>query len=100
MVRFKHRYLLIDILYPPASHSDSNVDTTTTIINKSKHTHTITDNANKIHLLIHRPTPDTLTPQSLARAVREHVAEMFGDWGMGRLGGGGAGGISGMYISF
>ncbi|PGH03482.1 ribonuclease P/MRP protein subunit POP5 [Blastomyces parvus] len=97
MVRFKHRYLLIDILYPPASHSDSIVDTSTAA--KSKHTHTIPNNEKDIHLLIHRPTTDTLTPQSLARAVREHVAEMFGDWGMGRLGGSGAGGVSVKYLS-
>ncbi|OAX82187.1 hypothetical protein ACJ72_03456 [Emergomyces africanus] len=96
MVRFKHRYLLIDILYPPASQPGSDIraaSTTTTTTAKPLHTLTITNNGNNnIHLLIHRPTPDTLTPQSLARAVREHVAEMFGDWGMGRLGGGGAGG--------
>ncbi|KLJ07202.1 ribonuclease P/MRP protein subunit POP5 [Blastomyces silverae] len=99
MVRFKHRYLLIDILYPPASHSDSigGAAASTTAI--SKHTHTIPNNAKDIHLLIHRPTTDTLTPQSLARSVREHVAEMFGDWGMGRLGGSGAGGISVKYLS-
>ncbi|EEH05579.1 predicted protein [Histoplasma capsulatum G186AR] len=88
MVRLKHRYLLVDILYPPAS-----VDATTPA--KSKHT---PNNAKDIHLLIHRPTTDTLTPQSLARAVREHVAEMFGDWGMGRLGGSSAGGVSGTCV--
>ncbi|EDN08436.1 conserved hypothetical protein [Histoplasma mississippiense (nom. inval.)] len=93
MVRLKHRYLLVDILYPPAS-----VDATTPA--KSKHTHSIPNNAKDIHLLIHRPTTDTLTPQSLARAVREHVAEMFGDWGMGRLGGNSAGGVSGTEIPF
>ncbi|QSS63003.1 Rpp14 family protein [Histoplasma capsulatum] len=92
MVRLKHRYLLVDILYPPAS-----VDATTPA--KSKHTHSIPNNAKDIHLLIHRPTTDTLTPQSLARAVREHVAEMFGDWGMGRLGGNSAGGVSVKYLS-
>ncbi|OJD21110.1 hypothetical protein ACJ73_07549 [Blastomyces percursus] len=98
MVRFKHRYLLIDILYPPASHSDSIVDAASTTA-KSKRTPTIPNNAKDIRLLIHRPTTDTLTPQSLARAVREHVAEMFGDWGMGRLGGSGAGGVSVKYLS-
>ena len=29
--------------------------------------------------------------------VREEVAEIFGDWGVGRLGGVTAGGVSGMY---
>jgi hypothetical protein len=29
--------------------------------------------------------------------VREEVAEIFGDWGVGRLGGVGAGGVSGAF---
>ncbi|KAF3490855.1 phosphatidylserine decarboxylase [Arthroderma uncinatum] len=42
---------------------------------------------------------DALTPQALARMVREAVAEMFGDWGMGKLGGAGAGAVSVKYLS-
>lgn len=82
MVRLKHRYLLLNILYPP--HTDAQK---TQLDEKA------------FHLQLHRPTPDALTPQALARMVREAVAEMFGDWGMGRLGGAGAGAVSGVFTS-
>ncbi|PYI23121.1 hypothetical protein BO86DRAFT_389963 [Aspergillus japonicus CBS 114.51] len=83
MVRIKHRYLLLDILYPdpttwprkPVSVSSSSTP----------------------QLQIHAPTSDALTPSLLAKLVREQVAELFGDWGVGRLGGAGAGGVSGMF---
>ncbi|KKA24068.1 Rpp14 family [Rasamsonia emersonii CBS 393.64] len=71
MVRIKHRYLLIDILYPELS-----------IPSSTK----ITSPSLKTHLQFHAPTPDALTPGLLAKMVREEVAEMFGDWGVGRLG--------------
>ncbi|OJK04352.1 hypothetical protein ASPACDRAFT_1851342 [Aspergillus aculeatus ATCC 16872] len=86
MVRIKHRYLLLDILYPdpttwprpkPASASSSSTP----------------------QLQIHAPTSDALTPSLLAKLVREQVAELFGDWGVGRLGGAGAGGVSVKYLS-
>ena len=84
MVRLKLRYLLVDILYPP-----SNVTSTVSTDQKrSKY-------EKQIHLQIHRPTSDELKPYVLARMVREKVAELFGDWGMGKLGGAGAGGVSG-----
>ncbi|OJJ44948.1 hypothetical protein ASPZODRAFT_17860 [Penicilliopsis zonata CBS 506.65] len=81
MVRVKHRYLLLDILYPSTSTKPSS-----------------TSSSNRV-LSIHAPTPDTLTPGLLAKMVREEVAEIFGDWGVGRLGGAGAGGISVKYLS-
>ncbi|RAH50343.1 Rpp14/Pop5 family protein [Aspergillus brunneoviolaceus CBS 621.78] len=90
MVRIKHRYLLLDILYPdpttwprrhpPASTSSSSSSTIP-------------------QLQIHAPTSDALTPSLLAKLVREQVAELFGDWGVGRLGGAGAGGVSVKYLS-
>ncbi|KAK2819991.1 hypothetical protein FQN49_007828 [Arthroderma sp. PD_2] len=83
MVRLKHRYLLVNILYPPQTGS---------VQQKQR-------DENEFHLQIHRPTTDALTPQALARMVREAVAEMFGDWGMGKLGGAGAGAISVKYLS-
>ncbi|KAM5433538.1 RNA-binding protein pop5 [Microsporum ferrugineum] len=82
MVRLKHRYLLVNILYPPQTGSEQ------------KH-----GDENDFHLQVHRPTADALTPQALARMVRESVAEMFGDWGMGKLGGAGAGAVSVKYLS-
>ncbi|KAK2810994.1 hypothetical protein FQN50_002587 [Emmonsiellopsis sp. PD_5] len=94
MVRFKHRYLLIDILYPPSPTSFAS-----TAKSKSKSKSTSIDTQTRTHLAIHHPTPDTLTPQALARAVRESVEEMYGDWGVGRLGGAGAGGLSVKYLS-
>ncbi|PGH08101.1 hypothetical protein AJ79_06101 [Helicocarpus griseus UAMH5409] len=92
MVRFKHRYLLIDIIYPPTPSDPSTA-------NKPRTNTTLLTSASNIHLQIHRPTPDTLTPPALARAVREAVSELYGDWGMGRVGGGGGGGVSVKYLS-
>jgi ribonuclease P/MRP protein subunit POP5 len=74
MVRIKHRYLLIDILYP----------TTTT-----------TSPPTPTHLTFHAPTPDTFKPGLLAKLLRERVAFLYGDWGVGKLGGSGANGVSG-----
>ncbi|KAL2849548.1 Rpp14/Pop5 family-domain-containing protein [Aspergillus pseudoustus] len=87
MVRVKHRYLLVDILYPePFSSSSISASAT-----KSR--------AQENQLRIHSPTSDALTPSLLAKMVRDEVAEMFGDWGVGRLGGVGAGGVSVKYLS-
>ncbi|ODM20203.1 hypothetical protein SI65_05191 [Aspergillus cristatus] len=86
MVRIKQRYLLLDILYPdPSSWPKS-----------------IPDDANletNNHLRIHSPTADTLSPGLLAKLIREQVSELFGDWGVGRLGGSNAGGVSVKYLS-
>jgi hypothetical protein len=84
MVRVKHRYLLIDILYPPSDLPNA----VSKDQQRSKY-------EKQIHLQIHRPTSDELTPQVLARMVRQSVGELFGDWGMGKLGGAGIGGVSG-----
>ncbi|KAK2788834.1 hypothetical protein FQN53_003021 [Emmonsiellopsis sp. PD_33] len=70
MVRFKHRYLLIDILYPPSPASFASSA-------KPKSTSKSIDTQTRTHLAIHHPTPDTLTPQALARAVRESVEEIY-----------------------
>ncbi|KAL2819789.1 Rpp14/Pop5 family-domain-containing protein [Aspergillus granulosus] len=88
MVRVKHRYLLVDILYPEPSSSPSSSSTSAT---KS--------HAQQSQLRIHAPTSDALTPSLLAKMVRDEVAEIFGDWGVGRLGGVGAGGVSVKYLS-
>ncbi|EAW06742.1 Rpp14/Pop5 family protein [Aspergillus clavatus NRRL 1] len=87
MVRVKHRYLLLDILYPEPSWPSA---PTTKPTPQSR---TIAK------LRIHAPTSDALTPALLAKMVREQVAETFGDWGMGRLGGVSAGGVSVKYLS-
>ncbi|KAB8079325.1 Rpp14/Pop5 family-domain-containing protein [Aspergillus leporis] len=87
MVRVKHRYLLIDILYPDPSTWPST--------SQSKKA----PQQAQSQLRIHSPTSDALTPSLLAKMVREEVAEIFGDWGVGRLGGVGAGGVSVKYLS-
>ncbi|CEL09446.1 hypothetical protein ASPCAL12581 [Aspergillus calidoustus] len=84
MVRVKHRYLLVDILYPEPFSSPSSASTTF---------------ATKSQLRIHAPTSDALTPSLLAKMIRDEVADVFGDWGVGRLGGVGAGGVSVKYLS-
>lgn len=74
MVRLKHRYLLLQILYPQPPAASSNTDKTP-------------KTEREYSLQLHRPTPDTLTPAALARAVRDAVGETYGDWGVGKLGG-------------
>ncbi|KAL2870654.1 Rpp14/Pop5 family protein [Aspergillus lucknowensis] len=88
MVRVKHRYLLVNILYPEPSASPSS---SSTAVSKT--------HAQQSQLRIHAPTSDALTPSLLARMIRDEVAEIFGDWGIGRLGGVGAGGVSVKYLS-
>lgn len=81
MVRIKSRYLLLDILYP-----DSN-----TWPSSSKPSTSPT----AAQLAIHAPTSDALTPGLLAKMIREEVGEMYGDWGVGKLGGASATGVQG-----
>jgi Rpp14/Pop5 family. len=88
MVRVKHRYLLINILYPAPSADGPSA--------ASAGTGKGIDPEMQVRLRIHAPTPETLSPGLLAKMVREEISEMFGDWGVGRLGGAGAGGVSGM----
>ncbi|KAL4990137.1 Rpp14/Pop5 family-domain-containing protein [Aspergillus falconensis] len=88
MVRVKHRYLLVEILYPDPSSSPS-LSSTTSFKNHGQQS----------QLRFHAPTSDALTPSLLAKMVRDEVAQMFGDWGIGRLGGVGAGGVSVKYLS-
>lgn len=80
MVRLKNRYLLLDILYPDPSTWPSKNPTST-------------------QLAIHSPTSDALTPGLLAKMIREEVGEMYGDWGVGKLGGAAATGINGTSFS-
>ncbi|KJF60432.1 ribonuclease P/MRP protein subunit POP5 [Coccidioides immitis RS] len=91
MVRLKHRYLLVNILYPPTSSSAVPGAKSRALGKDAPDT--------QFHLQVCRPTPDCLTAQLLARMIRETVSDMFGDWGMGRLGGAGAGSVSVKYLS-
>ncbi|MCJ1341571.1 hypothetical protein MMC09_006867 [Bachmanniomyces sp. S44760] len=72
MVRIKHRYLLLNILSPststPISSSQSSLPTL---------------------LTTRPPLPPHITPQLLLRLIREGIAELYGDYGMGIAGSGG-----------
>ncbi|KAJ5249895.1 hypothetical protein N7489_000305 [Penicillium chrysogenum] len=83
MVRLKNRYLLVDILYP-----DPKTWPTTP-----------TTKPRNPQLAIHSPTSDTLTQGFLAKMIRDSVAELYGDYGIGKLGGATAGGITIKYLS-
>lgn len=74
MVRIKHRYLLVNILYPE-QHGHEGKATSITNLN------------GKVPDLInfHRPTPDGITPQLLIRAIKDHVSLMYGDYGIGMV---------------
>lgn len=72
MVRLKNRYLLVHILYPDASQAPNARAPT------SKPTSLIPE-----VVQFRQPTPDTLTPQLLTRAIRDEVSLLFGDYGVG-----------------
>jgi RNase P/RNase MRP subunit POP5 len=72
MVRIKHRYLLINILYPGP----------TSVSLKSSAGEAIPD-----VVQFHAPTSDKLNNQLLARMIREGVRDMFGEWGLGVIAG-------------
>ena len=59
MVRLKHRYLLLQILYP---------DGPSTLPGS---------------LSFNGPTNDALTPRNLSNLIRENIADLFGDYGSG-----------------
>ncbi|KAL9109174.1 MAG: hypothetical protein Q9227_006099 [Pyrenula ochraceoflavens] len=75
MVRLKHRYLLLSILYPPT--------TSTPAPPSSKN-----PNASlATQLQTHAPTPPTFTAATLLRLLRAQISALFGDYGVGTLGG-------------
>ena len=81
MVRLKHRYLLVNILYPDSALESSGVRL----------------NAKETPEIVHfnQPTSDKLTPQLLSRIIRDAVAELFGDYGSGMI----TGSLVGMFSS-
>jgi hypothetical protein len=66
MVRLKHRYLLINILYPSKPKSSTNKP------------------AEAIHEAVqfHAPTPDQFNAQLLNRMIRDGIEDLFGDYGI------------------
>lgn len=85
MVRLKNRYLLLDILYPDSSTWPS--------------PESVSNGPHAAQLAIHAPTSDALTPGLLAKMIREEVGEMYGDWGVGKLGGASATGVQGRLLA-
>jgi ribonuclease P/MRP protein subunit POP5 len=79
MVRLKHRYLLVSILYPTKG-------STSTAIKKDE----VPD-----VLQFHAPTPSKFNEGALARLIRDSVAELFGDYGVGKI----SGTLKGMHSS-
>ena len=81
MVRIKHRYLLLSILYPPTTDPKP---PSASLANPLSST---TNPALSTQLQTHSPTPQTFTPGSLLRLLRQQIAVLFGDYGAGTLGG-------------
>lgn len=71
MVRLKHRYLLVNILYPEAGAQNA-----------------IKAEDDLPHIVqFHQPSSDQLTARVLLRIIRDGVAELFGDYGSGMISG-------------
>lgn len=65
MVRVKNRYLVVNILYPVSSPAAKAGEAVPEL------------------LQFHAPTPDAFHGGQLVRLVRDGIAELFGDYGMG-----------------
>ncbi|MCJ1249793.1 hypothetical protein MMC30_007019 [Trapelia coarctata] len=73
MVRIRHRYLLVNILYPDPPPQAS-----------AQPHQTAKDGAQlPVIVQFHQPTPSDLTPQILLQTIREQVALLYGDYGVG-----------------
>lgn len=72
MVRLKHRYLLVNILYP--DQKTSNVRST----NKP-------GEDVPFSVQFRQPSSDQLNIKILLRVIRDGVAELFGDYGSGKV---------------
>ncbi|CZS99863.1 hypothetical protein WAI453_003510 [Rhynchosporium graminicola] len=68
MVRLKHRYLLVNILYPAVEK------------NQSQSTSKVPD-----VVVFNQPTSSSLTNQNLLRGLRAEISSTFGDFGMGAV---------------
>ena len=80
MVRIKHRWLLVQVLYPTSAKPNSNTHKTT---HQSIEPKTSLLAAPAPTLSIHAPTPDSVNTQSLIRLIRAQLLQLFGDYGAG-----------------
>ena len=83
MVRIKHRYLLVNILYPDVRDSAN-----ATKVN--------VDNDVPYTVQFHQPSSDRLDARLLAKIIRDGVSELFGDYGSGMI----AGSLQGTTLNF
>lgn len=79
MVRIKHRYLLVQILYPDPFPLSSKPSSSKPNLPSSSAAAAPLPNVVRFH----QPSPDDLTPQVLARAIRDQIALLYGDYGVG-----------------
>jgi ribonuclease P/MRP protein subunit POP5 len=70
MVRIKYRYLLLNMLFPGSSPSTSS-----------------SSPAKPFSIIFNSPTPPHFQAASLINLIRESVAELFGDYGVGVIAG-------------
>jgi ribonuclease P/MRP protein subunit POP5 len=82
MVRIKHRYLTIHILYPEPEKATSSSSKTANSLPQA--------------VIYHRPTPAGITQVHILRLIRDQIAELFGDYGAGMCGGS----LQGIFFSF
>ena len=72
MVRLKHRYLLVNILYPEQEPRNT------------RHPSAMKDEL-PYTVQFRRPGPEQLSGKLLIRVIREGVADLFGDYGSGMV---------------
>lgn len=77
MVRIKHRYLLVNILYPEQEVRDK----------KQRSSGSGTKDDLPYTVQFRRPGPDQLSGKLLSRLIRDGVADLFGDYGAGMVSG-------------
>ena len=75
MVRIKHRYLLVNILYPEQE------------ARKTKQSASGGNHDLPYTVQFRRPGPEQLNGKLLTRLIREGVADLFGDYGSGMVSG-------------
>jgi ribonuclease P/MRP protein subunit POP5 len=84
MVRIKHRYLLINILYPDhLSLQPANPKTNPPAGPQTGQPTPPPPPLLPLVVQFHQPTPDDLTPQVFARIIKDQIALLYGDYGVG-----------------
>ena len=74
MVRIKHRYLLVNILYPDTTNTPDAA--------RAKGGEDV-----PYTVQFHQPSPDRLDGKLLMKMIRDGVSELFGDYGSGMIAG-------------